>query len=61
MLGVRFRQTTVLQRTDRSRRADGIVVASWVRLAFDLAADLRPLDHLSVLQQLLHERKVTVA
>ncbi len=41
-------------------RRDGIVVASPARLAFDLAADLRPLDHLSVLQQLLHERKVTV-
>ena len=58
--GVRFRQTTAL-RADRSARArpDGIIVASWARLAFDLAADLRPLDHLSVLNQLLHERQVT--
>jgi hypothetical protein len=57
--GVHFRQTTALRHTDRLRRRDSIVLASWPRLAFDLAADLRPLDHLSVLQQLLHEHKVT--
>jgi hypothetical protein len=57
--GVRYRQTTALQWTDRVWRPDGIALASWVRLAFDLAADLRPLDHLSVVQQLLHEGKVT--
>jgi hypothetical protein len=58
--GVHFRQTTALVASHRSVRRDGIVVASPDRLAFDLAADLRPLDHLSVLHQLLHERKVTV-
>jgi hypothetical protein len=58
--GVRFRQTTSLRQADRSARTDGIVVASPARLAFDLAADLRPLDHLSVLHQLLHEKKVSV-
>jgi hypothetical protein len=57
--GVHFRQTTTLLFADRVRRPDGIVLASWPRLAFDLAADLAPLDHLSVLQQLLHENKVT--
>jgi hypothetical protein len=57
--GVRFRQTTALRPEDRRTRGHGIVTASWARLAFDLAADLRALDHLSVLQQLLHERKVT--
>ena len=57
--GVRFRQTTSIEPVDRTIRADGIIVASWARLAFDLAADLRPLDHLSVLQQLLHEKKVS--
>jgi hypothetical protein len=57
--GVHYRQTTALDVADRVRRLDGIVLASWPRLAFDLAADLRPLDHLSVLQQLLHEHKVT--
>ncbi len=58
--GVRFRQTTVLTSKDHMQRGHGIVTASWTRLAFDLAADLRALDHLSVLQQLLHENKVSV-
>jgi hypothetical protein len=58
--GVRLRQSTSITQADRFTREDGIVVASWARLAFDLAADLRPLDHLSVLQQLLHERRATV-
>lgn len=57
--GVHFRQTTALSATDRISRHDGILVASWPRLAFDLAADLRQLDHQSVVQQLLHERRVT--
>jgi len=57
--GVHFRQTTALHPSHRVVRSDGIVVARWARLAFDLAADLSALDHLSVLQQLLHERKVT--
>lgn len=57
--GVRFRQTTVLAPIDRTVRPDGIAVASWPRLAFDLAADLRQLDHLSVVHQLLHERRIT--
>jgi hypothetical protein len=59
-IGVHFRQSTVITCADRFTREDGIVVASPARLAFDLAADLRPLDHLSVLQQLLHEKKVGV-
>lgn len=58
--GVRYRQTTALQSIDRHVRSDGITVASWLRLAFDLAADLAQLDHVSVVQQLLHERRVTV-
>lgn len=59
MTGVRFRQSTSVTERDRVRRQDGIVLATWPRLAFDLAADLRPLDHLSVLQQLVHERRLT--
>jgi hypothetical protein len=59
--GVRFRQTTALRSDDRRDLGDGITVASWSRLAFDLAADLRQLDHLSVLHQLLHERRLDVA
>lgn len=58
--GVTWRQTTVITPTDREER-DGVTVASWTRLAFDLAADLRRLDHLSVVNQLLHERRVTMA
>jgi hypothetical protein len=58
--GVRFRQTTSLRPEDRRDRGDGITVASWPRLAFDLAADLRAIDHLSVLNQLLHDERVTV-
>jgi hypothetical protein len=57
--GVRFRQTTKLRPTDRRVRPDGIVVASWPRLAFDLAADLAPLDHRSVVHQLLDRRLVS--
>ncbi|MDQ3470637.1 MAG: hypothetical protein M3487_12840 [Actinomycetota bacterium] len=59
VVGVKFRQTTALDEHDRRRRDDGITVPSWSRLAFDLAADLRELDLISVLNQLLHERKVT--
>ena len=58
--GVRFRQTRALDRCDRRPRPDGIIVASWARLAFDLAADLRQLDHRTVIQQLLDTRRVTV-
>jgi hypothetical protein len=58
MKGVRFRQTTKLVAADRHVRRDGIVVASWRRLSFDLAADLSPLDHRSVIHQLLDRRLV---
>jgi len=57
--GLWLRQTTVLPPEHRQHRPDGITTASWSRLAFDLAADLAPLDHLSVLEQLLHERRIT--
>jgi hypothetical protein len=57
--GVRFRQTTKLRASDRRTRDDGIVVASWPRLSFDLAADLAPLDHRSVIHQLRDRRLVT--
>ena len=57
--GVRFRQTTSLRPNDRRECGDGITVASWARLAFDLAADLRAIDHLSVLHQMLKDEHVT--
>jgi hypothetical protein len=58
--GIVWRQTTVIWSTDRVTRADGITVASAPRLAFDLAADLRPLDHLSVIHQLLDTGQLTI-
>ena len=58
--GVRFRQTTKLLASHHRQRADGIVVATPGRLAFDVGLDLRPLDHLSVLHQLLDQRRVTM-
>jgi hypothetical protein len=58
--GVVWRQTTAIWAIDRSTRDDGIVVAAAARLAFDLAADLRPLDHLSVVNQLLDANQVNV-
>ncbi len=55
--GIILRQSTIIERTDVHRRADGINVASPWRLAFDLAADLSDLDHASVVEQLLHDRR----
>lgn len=55
--GVIVRQTRKFDRTDVQRRADGIALASPWRLAFDLAADLDPLAHASVVEQILHERR----
>ncbi len=57
--GVRFRQTTKLRPSDRRTRKDGIVVAAWPRLSFDIAADLPPLDHRSVVHQLRDRGLVT--
>ena len=37
--GVRFRQSTSVRSSDRRVRSDGIVIASWPRLAFDLALE----------------------
>jgi len=56
--GVRFRQTTALRPHDRRDLGDGITVASWPRLAFDLAADLRQLE--VVLADALRRRNVPV-
>jgi hypothetical protein len=58
VIGVRFRQTTNLRAEDLRVRPDGIVVARWPRLAFDLAADLTPLDHRSVVHQMRDRRLV---
>ena len=58
-IGVTFRQTRALRASDRWTRPDGITVARPRRLAFDIASDLAPLDHVSVVQQLLDRRLVT--
>jgi hypothetical protein len=58
--GVCFRQTTKLLRSHCRQRADGIVVATPGRLAFDIGLDVSPLDHLSILHQLLDQRRVTI-
>lgn len=58
--GVRLRQSTKIPPAHRVVRADGITIASPARLAFDLAADLGPLDHRSVVEQLLAKGKVTM-
>jgi hypothetical protein len=57
--GVLFRQTTKLCPDDRRQRDDGIIVASWPRFAFDIGADLTPIDHRSVIHQLLDKGRVT--
>ncbi len=55
--GIILRQSTIIERTDVHHRADGINAASPWRLAFDLAADLSDVDHASVVEQLLHDRR----
>jgi very-short-patch-repair endonuclease len=59
--GVRLRQTTKLPSWHLVRRSDGIVLASHSRLAFDLSVDLPPLDHVSVVEQLLGDPGCTPA
>lgn len=53
--GVRLRQTTQLPEHHLRRLENGIVVAAWPRLAFDLSADLSRLDLVSVIDQMIHE------
>jgi hypothetical protein len=52
--GVRLRQTTRLFDGHTRTLENGIVVANWARLAFDLANDLPKLDLASVIEQMLH-------
>ncbi len=58
--GVEWRQTRAILPSDRFVRDDGIALVSWPRLAFDLAADLRQLDHISVVNQLLDTGRVSI-
>jgi hypothetical protein len=58
-LGVVLHQTTALFEHHVLRRPDGISVARPPRLAFDLSIDLLPIDHLSVIHQLIEQRHTT--
>ena len=59
--GVVLRQSRKVSPVDYVRLPSGIVVATSTRLAFDLSADLSPLDHASVVEQLIHLKKCTIA
>lgn len=52
--GVDVRQTRILLPEHVRRLDNGITVANWARLAFDLADDLSRLDLASVIDQMIH-------
>jgi len=56
---VRLRQTTRWFEEHRRDLGNGIVVASWPRLAFDLSSDLGDSDLSSVIEQMLHRGDCT--
>jgi hypothetical protein len=58
--GVVLRQSRQVTQLDTIRLRSGIIVASGPRLAFDLAIDLSPLDHASVVEQLIQRKKCTM-
>ncbi len=58
--GVVLRQSRKVTPVDFVRLRSGIVVATSTRLAFDLASDLSPLDHASVIEQLIQLKKCTM-
>ncbi len=57
--GVVFHQSTSITPMDIMRLDNGLVVASWPRLGFDLARHLSPEDHASVIEQILADRRCT--
>lgn len=52
---------TVLPDRHVRRLDNGLVVANWARLAFDLAADLAPFDLLSVIDQMINDGHTDLA
>jgi hypothetical protein len=58
--GVVVRQSRKITPLDFVRLDSGIVIASASRLAFDLARDLSPLDHASVVEQLIQRKLCTM-
>jgi hypothetical protein len=53
---VQLRQSTVIDDVDTRPLPNGICVAAWARLAFDLGADLGYVDLQSVVEQILQRR-----
>lgn len=58
-VGVVLRQSTRITALDRRRLDNGVIVASWPRLLFDLAADLSPSALLSAIDQVLQRGECT--
>lgn len=59
--GIRLRQSSLILPDHRRQLDNGMVVANWARLAFDLAGDLPWMDLLSVIEQMLHEGHTSMA
>jgi hypothetical protein len=59
--GIVVHQSRKIIELDVVRLSSGIVVASGSRLAFDLARDLSPIDHASVVEQLIQRKMCTMA
>jgi hypothetical protein len=57
---VELRQSTLILPEHVVRLPNGMNVASWPRLAFDLASDLRTDNLASVIEQMLHRKAVTI-
>jgi hypothetical protein len=55
-----LRQSRKVIPLDFVRMSSGIVIASGSRLAFDLARDLSPFDHASVVEQLIQRKSCTM-
>jgi hypothetical protein len=57
---VQLRQSNRIERHHIRELPNGIRIASLPRLAFDLGADLSPLDLVSVIEQMRHERGLDI-
>lgn len=58
--GVRFRQSTAITSLDHRTLANGMEIATWPRLFFDLAAELSAKDLMSAIDQGLNDGRCTV-
>jgi hypothetical protein len=57
---VQLRQSTVIDPVDTRVLPNGVRIANWARLAFDLGADLGFIDLLSVVEQMVQRRDCTM-